>query len=321
MLIKQIARTTRLEEEELRRLADNASRNYKIYEIPKRTGGTRVIAHPSRELKAIQRWITRIVISRLPVHDTATAYKKGSGIRENAERHRTTRFTNRYDFKNFFPSFRIEQVEAFLRFEAVKVGIILETDDIEFLGSILCRFGRLTIGAPSSPAITNAMMFSFDQKMFEHCTAKGLIYTRYADDIFVSAHEPDKLVNIETRIAEAKRNISHLKLRLNRQKTAHLSKKFKRSITGVIITPDHRLSIGRERKREIKALVHRWINGKLKGHEVHYMRGLVAFARDIEPSFEKSLQVKYGVAPINEILRNPELDIKHDQEFGNLDWF
>lgn len=166
------------------------------------------------------------MINRLPIHDAATAYKKGSGIRENAERHRTTRFTNRYDFKNFFPSFKIAEVEAFLRSEAVKVGIVLEAGDIEFLGRILRRFGRLTIGAPSSPAITNAMMFSFDQRMFEHCTARGLIYTR-----------------------------------------------------------------------------------------------LVAFARDIEPSFEKSLQAKYGIAPINEILRNPGLDVKHDQEFGKPDWF
>lgn len=316
MLIEQISRTTRLSELELRRLAENASKHYKIYEIPKRTGGTRVIAHPSRDLKALQRWLTKVVINRLPVHDAATAYRKGSGIRENAERHRTTRFTNRYDFKDFFPSFKKEQVEAFLTQAAVKVGILLDADDIEFAGRIICRYGKLTIGAPSSPAITNAMMFPFDQRMFDYCSARGLVYSRYADDIFISSHEVDKMENIEKKIAEAKRDLPFLNLRLNRQKTAHLSKKFKRCVTGVIITPDHKLSIGRERKREIKSLVHRWTIGKLEIGEVHYMRGLIAFARDIEPSFEKSLRMKYGNEVLNEILRHPDLGIVPDKGFG-----
>lgn len=315
MLIQQIARSTRLGEEELRRLAERASQSYKLYQIPKRSGGMRTIAHPSRELKALQRWITKVIIARLPVHDAATAYRKGSGIRENAERHRKSKFTNRYDFANFFPSFKQPQVQQFLSLEAAKVGVVLTTEDTEFIGNVICRYGKLTIGAPSSPAITNAMMFSFDQQMFQYCGSKGLVYTRYADDLFVSANEPDLLKNLETKIAEFKRNLPHLSIRLNRKKTAHLSKKYRRSVTGVVITPQHTLSIGRERKKKIKALLHRWVTGKLPPHEVHHMRGLLAFARDIEPSFETSLRVKYGHDVINEVLRNPNLSERSDPDF------
>lgn len=315
MLIQQIAKSTRLEEEELRRLAAGASQRYKIYQIAKRSGGMRTIHHPSRELKALQRWITKVVIARLPVHDAATAYRKGSGIRENAERHRKSKFTNRYDFANFFPSFKQPQVQEFLRLEAEKVGVVLNSDDTDFMGNVICRYGKLTIGAPSSPAITNAMMFSFDQQMFEYCRSKGLVYTRYADDLFISSNEPNLLRNLETKIAEFKRNVPHLTIRLNRQKTAHLSKKYRRSITGVIITPQHTLSIGRKRKKEIKALLHRWVTGRLAPYEVHYMRGLLAFARDIEPNFETSLRVKYGDDAINEVLRNPSLSEKSDPDF------
>ncbi|MCY0153936.1 hypothetical protein OEG86_18815 [Hoeflea alexandrii] len=77
MLINQIARSTQLQETELLRLAQNASRHYKLYDIPKRNGEPRRIAHPSRELKAIQRWIVKVIIQRLPIHDAATAYRKG----------------------------------------------------------------------------------------------------------------------------------------------------------------------------------------------------------------------------------------------------
>jgi hypothetical protein len=307
MLINQIARSSQLEADELVRLAQNASQHYKLYDIPKRNGELRRIAHPSRELKAVQRWIVKVIIQRLPIHDAATAYRKGGGIRENAERHRMSLYTNRYDFANFFPSFKRTQVQAFIQSETEKVGLLLGEEDINFIGQIVCRHDRLTIGAPSSPSITNAMMFPFDQLLFSYCVKRDLIYTRYADDLFISAKKPDQLINLEARIADAKREITHLSIRLNRKKTTHLSKKYHRSITGVVITPDHRLSIGRNRKREIKALVHRWINGKLDRFEVSYMRGLIAFARDIEPRFEDALRAKYGPQRIEEILRNPSL--------------
>jgi hypothetical protein len=320
MLINQIARTTQLEEEKLLYWSVSASRRYKVYTIPKRGQGVRTIEHPSKEIKALQRWITKVVIDRFPVHHAATAYRKGSGIRENAERHRTSKFTNRYDFANFFPSFTQERVEGFVQVEAVKLGMSLDQDDLKFIGRIVCRNGRLTIGAPSSPAITNAMMFDFDKQVFELCQSKGLVYTRYADDLFISSDAPGKLEKLEKHILEAKRDVPHLALRLNRKKTAYLSKKFVRRITGVIITSDHKLSIGRERKREIKALVHRWINGKLDAGELYYMRGLLAFARDIEPEFEKNLRAKYGDAAINEVLRHPSLETAPDPEFQLAPW-
>lgn len=315
MLIQLIARTTQIEEEKLRHLAESANRRYKVYHIPKRGHGKRKIEHPSREIKALQRWILRVIIDQFPIHHAATAYHKGSGIRENAERHRASKYTNRYDFANFFPSFTQESVEGFVQVEAGKLGMLLDADDLRFVGNIVCRNKHLTIGAPSSPAITNAMMFEFDQSLFEFCQSKGLIYTRYADDLFISSNEPGKLAKLEVHIAKAKRDVSHLSLRLNRKKTAYLSKKFGRRITGVTITSDHKLSIGRERKREIKALVHQWTNGQIDKDKVHYMRGLLAFARDIEPEFEGRLKAKHGEKAIDEILRNPMLGTHPDSEY------
>ncbi|WP_050526252.1 retron St85 family RNA-directed DNA polymerase [Pseudorhodobacter aquimaris] len=301
MLIELLSRTAKIPEAKLVSLAESASRRYKVYTIPKRTGGERVIEHPSRELKAIQRWIVRALISRFPLHESATAYRKGTGIRENAERHRKTKFTNRYDFASFFPSFSQARVVQYIGEQAKAVGIDLSERDLEFIGNIVCRNGRLTIGAPSSPAITNAMMFEFDRRMHEDCHAKGLVYTRYADDLFVSSFEPGQLDGIEKVIVKNKRGISHLRLRLNHQKTAYLSKKYRRVITGVVITPQHTLSIGRERKREVKALIHKWIKGDIDPTNFYYMRGLFSFAIDIEPEFEKRLAEKYGAARIRQL--------------------
>lgn len=305
MLIELLSKTSSIPEAKLLSLSATASRRYKVYTIPKRTGGDRLIEHPSRELKAIQRWIVHTLIDRFPVHEDATAYRKGTGIRANAERHRQTKYTNRYDFKNFFPSFSRDRVLQYVSSLSQNLGIELTPRDLEFVANIVCRNGRLTIGAPSSPAITNAMMFEFDQRMHEVCLQRGLVYTRYADDIFVSSYEPEKLVDIEKHILRSKRGIAHLRLTLNQQKTAYLSKKYRRTITGVVITPQHTLSIGRERKREIKALIYQWANGKIDPEKYYYLRGLFAFAIDIEPQFEKRLVQKYGANRIG-MLRSAE---------------
>lgn len=316
MLIQRLSKLSRIKEKKLISISETASDRYKVYAIPKRTGGTRVIAHPSQELKAIQRWIVNVILSRFPIHQSATAYRKGSGIKENAEIHRSSKYTTRFDFANYFPSFEQSQIQEFLALELPKIGINFDISDINFLGNIICRTGRLSIGAPSSPAITNAMMFTFDQAMFEFCNGRNLAYSRYADDMFISSNEPNQLDGIENQIQRIKQDITYINLRLNRKKTTYLSKKYARKITGIVITPDHKLSIGRHRKREIKSLIHLWLNERLDIERTYYMRGLLAFARDIEPEFEVRLRLKYTDQAINQILRHPNLKATPDEDYN-----
>lgn len=301
MLIETLSKTAKIPEEKLISLSQSANVRYKVYHIPKRSGGTRKIEHPSKHIKAIQRWLVQALIIRFPVHDAATAYRKGSGIKVNAEFHRKTKFTNRYDFADFFPSFEQKLVVQFIAAQSHKVGINLSDRDLEFIGNIVCRHGRLTIGAPSSPAITNAMMYEFDMHLHEACKSQNIVYTRYADDVFVSSFEPRKLDHIEGTILASLDDIQYLSLRLNNKKTVALSKKYKRQVTGVVITPQHKLSIGRSRKRLIKHLIHQWMIGKIDSERLSFLKGMFAFAIDIEPSFETQLEQKYGSKVIRDL--------------------
>ena len=305
MLLETLAKQSGVDQAKLRRIANTASRRYKVYKIPKRTRGERTIEHPSRELKAIQRWIVKSVFEKFPIHVCATAYKKGASIRANADRHLHSNYTTRYDFLGFFPSFRQDRLRLFLNTQAEKFGLRLSEQDIDFVGKLVCRNGRLTIGAPSSPVVSNVMMYYFDQLLSEFCEKRQIVYTRYADDVFVSSKEPNLLVGIEDEIRRVNRSIDYLALRINHRKTAYLSRRYGRRIAGVVITPDRKLSIGRNRKREIKSLVHRWLNGELSRDHLAYLRGLLAFARDVEPEFELRLRKKYGEHAIHQILHAP----------------
>lgn len=305
MLIDRLQAQSGLSRSRLLHLSDTASERYKVYTIVKRDGGRRRIAHPSRALKAIQRWINKVLILNFPVHSNATAYKKGASIRNNASIHANSRFTLRIDYRDFFPSFREDGIRRYLHSMNNGMNLRLSDEDIDFVCSVVTRHGALTIGAPSSPAITNAMMFECDSAICSLSRERNLTYTRYADDLFISSARSNGLEGVFQEVGRVTRSLEYVTLRINRQKTAYLSRRYRRSITGLVVTPDGRVSIGRSRKREIKALIHRTVSGDIKERDIERVRGLLAFALDAEPEFFEGLQRKYGREILRCILGQP----------------
>ena len=305
MLMQLLSQQSKLTEGQLAYYAETASVRYRVYEIDKRDGGKRLIEHPSRPLKLLQRWINSSLIENLPVHRCATAYRKGAGIKLNVMRHARTNYTVRIDFQSFFPSFKISGIRKYLK-HVRDNGTVLSLRDIEFIAKIVTRNSALTIGAPTSPKLTNAMMYEFDASLDLWCREKNLIYTRYADDIFVSAHKRDQLQNVRSKIATLCRKFPYAKLQINDDKTLHLSRKYHRSVTGMVISSTGHLSLGRDRKRMIRSLVFKHLNEKLGVEDYGKTVGLLAFAFDVEKTFYDSLGRKFAIPDILKIIREIE---------------
>ena len=297
MLLEQLHQKAEVSLRRLEYLQTNASKMYKTFTIPKRNGQRRTISQPTPELKAVQRWLVTTVFGRLPISECATAYMKGASIRKNAEAHAGSAFTLHMDFENFFLSFSKGNVARFLSDTTE-----LTRADRDFCSAIVTRRGALTIGAPSSPAVTNALMHPFDVKMENWCTRRGLVYTRYADDINISSFAADSLGGAEDYIRSTARNFRYGRLRINSEKTAYLSRRYRRTITGVNLKPEGGVSIGRDRKREIRSFVHLFKSGSLPEELRWRVGGLIAFAADVEPSFVISLKRKYGPEVVEELL-------------------
>lgn len=304
MLLERLERESGIPAERLLNLAKTASKRYYLFEIDKKTGGKRLIAHPSRALKGVQRWINVRLLRKLPIHNAAVAYRSGISIRDNAIRHSGTRFTLRMDFANFFPSFKEAGVRQFLIDQALAGNCQLELHDIAFVVKIVSRHGELTIGAPTSPMLTNAMMHDFDAAMQIYCDEHALVYTRYADDVFVSATYPGILTAAKEKILATAETFRYATLTVNQSKTAFLSRKYRRSVTGLVLTPENKISIGRDRKRMIKSLVHMYFGGRIDPERIPYLKGMLAFISDADPAFRESLERKYGLHAITTILKN-----------------
>lgn len=270
-----------------------ASYAYKSYYIPKRSGGQRTIHHPSKELKALQRWLLHNVIAKWPVHDAAYAYREGVSIRDHAEQHVRNSFVLRMDLKNFFPSLDAEDIQAWLGDEESIPGQDWSPDDIFYFTEIVCRFGRLTIGAPTSPALSNSMCFDLDARLSLLAAETGTRYTRYADDLFFSTSERDILGGVPNAVKEVLTASTYPKgLAVRDDKTRHASKKGRRQVTGLVLGSDGKVHAGRARKRFVRRQMFRF--AELADDEREQLAGHIAFIMSIDADFLNALVLKYG---------------------------
>lgn len=290
----------------LRRIIDTAPKRYKVYEIPKRSGGTRTIAHPSRELKVLQRCLLHSVFDSIEPSEIATAYVKGRGIAFNAQLHKDNRWILKLDFKSFFHSITPLDWDRFSRGQSnldVLNGDPEQAHKILFWGIGSKQPKCLSIGAPTSPSVSNFVCLELDKWMLEQSLKLGVTVSRYADDITLSSDSQRALLSFERKLADKLDRWRGARLQLNHEKRGIYGPGQRRMVTGIILTPDGKISIGRDRKREISALIHKFQLGLSSDQASLRAKGLLAFASSVEPTFSQSMATKYGTDTIHRLMR------------------
>lgn len=279
---------------------------YKEYLVPKRTGGTRTIEHPSRPLKAVQRLLLRDFVSKFEVHPASSAYGPGCSVGRHARKHLGAAFVLRMDFADFFPSIRTRDVERVLA-SAESLGVLpisMTPTDVRNFCALVCRNGRLVIGAPTSPQLSNAIMRDLDHAIAMLSSQHGLRYSRYADDLFFSSLSPNVLPHVEGALHTLVQGwTAGPQLAFNPSKTRRLSRKRAMRVTGVVLTPDAHVSVGRERKRMIRTMLFRFAS--LSEEERRTLAGHLGFAIDVEPELANRLARKYGATTVRRAMRPP----------------
>jgi len=306
VLLQRIAKVAGLPEEFIVKLARTANHRYRTYQIPKRKGaGFRTIDHPSKHLKFLQRWLVRNVFSHAPVHTSVYSYKEGTGIRKHARLHVNCKYTLRIDFCDFFPSIKSTDVRRLLNENRSRFPIQITDQDIDIVTSLACKNDKLTIGAPCSPSISNAIMHDFDEHWSQKARQANAIYSRYADDIYFSTNRPGVLLGLLSELKEDLAVRNSPQLILNNSKTIFTSRKRKRVITGIVVTPDRKLSLGREKKRQLKTLVYLFGKNQLRKDRAKSLQGLLSYASTIEPAIVSRLKEKFGNELVSKIIEMP----------------
>lgn len=168
---------------------------YKEFFVPKRTGGKRLIENPDAGLKKVQRKLNALLQAVYFFHRSAAAHgfltnpvddPDPRSILTNASRHIGCKWLLNMDMKNFFH--QINQLWVKQLFQAPILQFSPQM--ASFLAELCCYKGRLPMGAPTSPILTNLICIPLDQDLLDWSKNQALVYTRYADDMTFSSQRP-----------------------------------------------------------------------------------------------------------------------------------
>jgi hypothetical protein len=283
--------------------------HYQSWQIPKRDGGQRTITAPKKELKAAQRWVLANVVERLPVHGAAHGFVAGRSILTNALAHRGADVVVKVDVKDFFPSVTWRRVKGLLRKggleeHAATLLSLLATEAprevVQFRGKTLyvAKGPRaLPQGAPTSPALTNALCLRLDKRVSAMAKRLGFTYTRYADDLTFSWRRAKGAKGkaqadapIAVLLARVKSILAAEGFTLHPEKTRVLRKGTRQRVTGLVVNeapegvPAAR--VPRDVVRRLRAAIHNREKGKpgREGETLEQLKGMAAFIHMTDPA-------------------------------------
>ena len=287
---------------ELRKIWYYRKRMYRHFSIAKGSSKLRKISAPDSRLKFIQRKIAEKLAElykpRKPVH----GFVGERSIKTNALSHLHRRFVVNVDLKDFFPTISQKRVRGMLSALGIDARVA------EIIAQICCNGGHLPQGAPSSPLLSNMICFRLDNNLMEFAKEARCIYTRYADDITFSSHQPPTALFESTPPAAGKFSPTLLAPRLrgifqnngfevNPGKAHYADRHSRRTVTGLKV--NELINVDRRYVRNIRATLHSIeVLGSQKAeekfHDEHngksslaqHLRGKIAFLTHIKGPFD-----------------------------------
>ena len=221
-------------------LSNHLEKHYHNVLIPKRDGSKRKLSVPDLILKRVQKSIADNILVQYPVSNYAKAYKIGGSVQHNAQPHVGKRKILKLDIEGFFDHILYSQVKNIVFCEEKFA------EPIRVLLTMLCYYKEsLPQGAPTSPAITNIIMYDFDETVGAFCNDRGISYTRYCDDMTFSGDFDEREV-----IAFVKGELCKLGLFLKNRKTTVVPASKRQTVTGIVV--NEKLNITKEYKKSIR---------------------------------------------------------------------
>ncbi|GAA0660959.1 retron St85 family RNA-directed DNA polymerase [Rheinheimera tangshanensis] len=262
---------------------------YKVFCIPKKTGKTRTISQPNRELKALQAWVLRNILDKLSSSEHSKGFDKGASILDNASPHVGANYILTIDLEDFFSNVKASHVYKIFH----SIGY---NDKISAILTNICTFkGALPQGAPTSPKLANLVCAKLDSRLHGYAGPKGIVYTRYADDLTLSGQTPQKIYKASQFIGTV---ISDEGFSVNKAKTNICGTQKQKKVTGLVVS-EHHAGIGRQKYREIRSKIHYLFEGK--SNDFHQVNGLLAFTYSVDRksykriySYVNKLKLRYS---------------------------
>lgn len=264
----------------------------------------RTIFKTSEKLKKYLRFIDRVLLSHLQKNDEIVhSYIKEKSALTAVKAHSNNKYFFKTDIQDFYSKITNDDIDRILRRDELLIPISDFKDFIPKIVEFTTWKGSIPVGFATSPKLSNAFLLEFDSALQQFCTDKGVICTRYSDDIIISGDSFDRLDGLEEHIQELLWSYASNSLYLNKKKTQRTHTGNKVKILGLVITPSGRVTIDSKYKNKLESLIHFYINDKAKYEDIlnkefkgseHSLFGLLHYAKSIDPKYLEKLQQKYG---------------------------
>lgn len=282
----------------------NPETEYISFKIPKKTHGFREINAPTDSLKHDQKEIAKLLQSYLQIlsHDSAWAYIEGRDVVNAMKEHtkNESRWYLKLDLHDFFGScnkeFITKQLKKLYPFADTNIFNEAMTDNIlDKITNIAILNNGLPQGTPLSPVLTNLIMVEYDYKMNKmlyqltkdnKLIKQKYIYTRYADDIIISARNKFDYTVIVNAIKEL---FQDTPLVLNEDKTRFGSNAGRNWNLGIMCNKDFKTTIGHKRKHELKAIINNYVysHNEWELNDIQWLQGQLSWLQNVEPNYFK----------------------------------
>ncbi|NVM93290.1 hypothetical protein FHT32_006987 [Variovorax sp. SG517] len=279
------------------RLAKTRCRKFSIL---KKNGDTRQIIQPSVKVKPILSWLSLNVLNSLPVHDAATAFRRGKSILDNTSKHKEADYSVRLDLKDFFPSIKPEDLWRVMLDSRHLIPEWSIKEDAFWLISNVCfdQNNQLPIGYSTSPAIANAVMHRIDTTLanavMDDSRFGAATVTRYADDFVFSTNKRGACKNFSDLLHDVIKTTNSPSLQINENKTRYMSRAGGSTIiTGLRVNNLGAVVVHGNYRDHVRLLLKLFDSGRLALDQVPQLAGHLAYIEHVDPALFTKLSFKH----------------------------
>lgn len=273
-----------------------AERRYMNFEIPKRSGGTRIISSPATHLKTIQRHLAKKLAEIYVPQNPAHGFVLSKSIITNADQHISRRYVLNIDLVDFFGTINFGRVRGLFMAQPYNLPEKLAT----VIAQICCNNNALPQGAPTSPIVSNMLCSKMDSDLRKLAKKFRCRYTRYADDITFSTNSREfsraiaysKIHGTEGKELVIGQELQHIieknGFQINLSKTRLQSRSDRQEVTGLIT--NKKRNISRTFIRTTRAMLHSWSEEQLEtATKKHYEKNRSHYIPDFKsaPDIQK----------------------------------
>ncbi len=281
--IDDFSQITHLSKYTLYQLSERSDFHYKKFQLKKKSGGTRTICQPSKNLKGLQAWILVNILNKLKVSDSCKGFEKGSSTADNARPHINANCMLTIDLSDFFGT--VSDIQVYNVFKSIGYNKLIST----MLTNICTCDSSLPQGSPCSPKLANLITWKLDKRIQGFVGKRGITYTRYADDLSFSGLHPANTVQI---LPVVKKIIEDEGFRVNPKKTRVAGASRAKRITGLVVS-NNRFGVGTKKYKIVRSKIYHLTKPSEQKNTtlLNEVTGWISYLNSVDkPRFRKALK-------------------------------